>query len=168
MDTNIGSFGSRLIREQRVPDGVWSKVVFDEVDWDTGGGFDVATGGFVVGQRAKFHFAAGVRFLAPDVRGRYVELILCKNGEPLEILTRDMAFHKPDSVALSSPETPWAEYARGFTCRELPASLGDVFEVCVRHSFGEPAYLTVRRPGSAGEDAPAERHPIYFIGLWHA
>jgi cystathionine beta-lyase family protein involved in aluminum resistance len=42
-------------------------VAFDEVDWDNGGGFDAATGGFVAGQRAKFHFAAGVRLAAPDV-----------------------------------------------------------------------------------------------------
>jgi hypothetical protein len=65
-----------------------------------------------------------------------------------------------DSVALGFPENPWAEYARGFTRGEVPAGPGDVFEVCVRHSFGEPAYLTARHP--------AERHPIYFMGLWHA
>jgi cystathionine beta-lyase family protein involved in aluminum resistance len=50
-----------------VPDAVWTEVAFDEVDWDNGGGFDAATGGFVAGQRAKFHFAAGVRLAAPDV-----------------------------------------------------------------------------------------------------
>ena len=167
---NIGSFGSRLARERLVQDAIWTKVNFDEADWDTSGGFDAATGSFVVGQRAKFHFAAGVRLLAPDVPSRHVELLLCKNEKPLQMLTRDVAFHRPDSVALGFPENPWAEYARGFTRGEVPAGPGDVFEVCVRHSFGEPAYLTARHPGSAGEGAPspAERHPIYFMGLWHA
>jgi hypothetical protein len=32
MGINMGSFGSRLIREQRIPDAVWTKVVFDGVD----------------------------------------------------------------------------------------------------------------------------------------
>ena len=170
MGINIGSFGSRLTREQRVPDAVWTKADFDEVVWDTGGGFDAATDGFVVGQRAKFHFAAGVRLLAPDVPSRHVELLLRKDGKDLQMLTRDAAFHRPDSVALGAPETPWAEYTRGFTRGEVPAGPNDVFEVCVRHSFGEPAYLTMRHPGPAGEGAPSpvERHPIYFIGLWHA
>ena len=170
MGIDIGSFGSRLTREQRVSDAVWTKVNFDEADWDASGGFDAATGGFVVGQRAKFHFAAGVRLLAPDVPSRHVELLLCKNERPLQMLTREAAFHRPDSVALGSPEPPWSEYARGFTRGEVVAHPGDVFEVCVRHSFGEPAYLTARHPGPAGEGAPspAERHPIYFMGLWHA
>ncbi len=53
----MGSFGSRLTREQEVPDAVWIEVAFDEVDRDTGGRFDAATGGFVAGQRAKFYFA---------------------------------------------------------------------------------------------------------------
>jgi hypothetical protein len=160
---DIGPFGSRLTREQRVPDAVWTQVTFDEVDWDTGGGFDADTGGFFVGQRAKFNFAAGVRLLAPDVPSRHVELLLRKNGKPLRTLTRDAAFHGPDSVALGSPETPWAEYAQGFTRGEVPAGPGDVFEVRMRHSFGEPTYLTTRHPGPVGEG-----HPIYFMGLWHA
>jgi hypothetical protein len=65
---NIGSFGSRLTWEQRVPDAVWTKVTFDKVDWDISGGFDVSAGAFVVGQRARFRLSAGLRLLAPDVR----------------------------------------------------------------------------------------------------
>ncbi len=115
MGIDIGSFGSRLTREQRVPDAVWTKVNFDEADWDASGGFDAATGGFVVGQRAKFHLAAGVRLLAPDVPSRHVELLLCKNERPLQMLTRDAAFHRPDSVALRPSEAPHTEYTRSFT-----------------------------------------------------
>ena len=143
-------------------------MVFNEVDWDTGGGFATVTGNLVMGQVAKFHFAAGVRFLAPGVRSRHIELLLCKNGKALEVLTRDQAFNRPDSVALDSRETPWAECGRGFTRGELIARPGDVFEIYARHSFGEPAYLTMHLPGSANEDAPADRHPIYFIGFWYA
>jgi hypothetical protein len=112
MGINMGSFGSRLIREQRIPDAVWTKVVFDGVDWDTDGGFDTFTGKFVVGQEATFHLAAGVRFLAPDVANRYVDLLLQKNGKPLDMLTRDQAFNRPDSVALDSLEAPWGVYTR--------------------------------------------------------
>ena len=70
MSINIGSFGARLTRDQTVADGVWTKVVFNEVSWDTLGGFDHDTGGYTVGCAGKFHFAAGVRFLAPDVPNR--------------------------------------------------------------------------------------------------
>ncbi len=38
MSINIGSFGARLTRDQTVADGVWTKVVFNEVSWDTLGG----------------------------------------------------------------------------------------------------------------------------------
>ena len=31
MSINIGSFGARLTRDQTVADGVWTKVVFNEV-----------------------------------------------------------------------------------------------------------------------------------------
>jgi hypothetical protein len=31
MSMNIGSFGARLTRDQTVADGVWTKVVFNEV-----------------------------------------------------------------------------------------------------------------------------------------
>ena len=168
MGIGIGSFGARRIRDQEVADAVWTKVVFDEVDWDTDGGFDTVTGGFTVERAAKFHFAAGVRFLAPDVKNRYVDLLLHKNGKPLEMLTRDRAFNRPDCVALDPRETPWAEYVRGFTSGEVAARPGDVFEIHVRQEFGEPACLTARDPGSADGDAPGERHPIFFSGLWHA
>jgi len=112
MGINMGSFGSRLIREQRIPDAVWTTVFFDGVDWDTDGGFDAFTGKFVVGQEATFHLAAGVRFLAPDVANRYVDLLLQKNGKPLDMLTWDQAFDRPDSVALDSLEAPWGVYTR--------------------------------------------------------
>ena len=168
LGVNVGSFGARRIRDQKVADTVWTKVVFDEVDWDTDGGFDTDTGGFTAGRAAKFHFAAGVRFLAPDVPNRCLSLLLHKNGKPLEILTRDQAFNRPDSVALDSRETPWAEYVRGFTRGEVVARPGDVFEIYVRQEFGGPAYLTVRHPGLAAENVSDDRHPIYFMGLWHA
>ena len=167
MGMHIGSFGSRLTREQRGPDAVWTKVIFDKVDWDTGGGFDVATGGFVVGQRAKFSLSAGVRLLAPDVPTRYVELMLCKSGKPIDMLTRDRPFRSPDSVALDSQATPWAEYERGITRGEIIAFPGDVLEIYVRHSFGEPAHLTMRHVGATDKDTPDNRCPIYFMGLWH-
>lgn len=168
MGTNIGSFGARLTREQRVPDVVLTKVLFDEVDRDTDGGFDTDTGGFTAGRAARFHFAAGARFLAPDVGSRGLDLLLHKNGRPLQILTPDVPFDRPDSVALDPRETPRAEYVRGFTRGEVVARPGDVFEIYVRQAFGEPAYLTVRHPGSANEDTPDDRHPIYFMGFWHA
>jgi hypothetical protein len=167
MGMHIGSFGSRLTREQRVPDAVWTKVIFDKVDWDTGGGFDVATGGFVVGQKAKFSLSAGVRLLAPDVPSRYVELMLCRSGKPIDMLTRDGPFRSPDSVVLDSRATPWAEYERGITRGEIIAFPGDVLEIYVRHSFGEPAHLTMRHVCATGKDTPGYRHPIYFMGLWH-
>jgi hypothetical protein len=50
-------------------------------------GFDPNTGGYTVGCAGKLHFAAGVRFLAPDVPNRYVDLLLHKNGEPRDKLT---------------------------------------------------------------------------------
>lgn len=31
MSINIGSFGARLTRDQTVADGVWTKIVFNEV-----------------------------------------------------------------------------------------------------------------------------------------
>jgi hypothetical protein len=167
MGMHIGSFGSRLTREQRVPDAVWTKVIFDKVDWDTGGGFDVATGGFVVGQKAKFSLSAGVRLLAPDVPSRYVELMLCRSGKPIDMLTREGPFRSPDSVVLDSRATPWAEYERGITRGEIIAFPGDVLEIYVRHSFGEPAHLTMRHVCATGKDTPGYRHPIYFMGLWH-
>jgi len=143
-------------------------VVFDQVDWDTSGGFNPDTGGFVVGRPAKFHLAAGVRFLAPDVASRYVELLLYKNGRPLQMLTPDQAFNRPDSIAFSSRETLWAEYVRGFTRGEVVACPSDVFEICVRHSFGAPANLTMRQPDFADHSESVDRHPIYFVGLWYS
>jgi hypothetical protein len=168
LGVSIGSFGARRIRDQRVADAVWTRVVFDEVDWDTDGGFDTDTGGFTAGRAAKFHFAAGVRLLAPDVNSRHVDLLLHKNGRPLDMLTPDRAFNKPASVALDSQETPWAEYARGFTRGEVVACPGDVFAIYVRQEFGEPAYLSARQPGPADENVSDDRHTIYFMGLWHA
>ncbi len=137
MSINIGSFGARLTRDQTVADGVWTKVVFNEVSWDTLGGFDHDTGDYTVGCAGKFHFAAGVRFLAPDVPNRYVDLLLYKNGEPRDRLTPDGPFTKPDSVPLASRETPWAEYVRGFSRGEVVGNPGDLFEIYVRHDFGE-------------------------------
>lgn len=58
------------------------------------------------------------------------------------------------------------EYGQGFARGEVVARPSYVFGIYVRYSFGEPAYLTVRGP--ADEDAPAERHPIYFMAFWHA
>jgi hypothetical protein len=168
MSINIGSFGARLTRDQTVADGVWTKVVFNEVSWDTLGGFDHDTGDYTVGCAGKFHFAAGVRFLAPDVPNRYVDLLLYKNGEPRDKLTPDGPFTKPDSVSLASEETPWAEYVRGFSRGEVVGSPGDVFEIYVRHDFGERADLTLRHPAPADEHTATDRHPIYFMGLWHA
>jgi hypothetical protein len=106
MSMNIGSFGARLTRDQTVADGVWTKVAFNEVSWDTTEGFDVDTGGYTVGRAGKLHFATGVRLLAPDVPNRYVDLLLFKNGEPRDRLTPDGPFTKPDSVPLASRETP--------------------------------------------------------------
>lgn len=168
MSINIGSFGARLTRDQTVADGVWTKVVFNEVSWDTLGGFDHDTGDYTVGCAGKFHFAAGVRFLAPDVPNRYVDLLLYKNGEPRDKLTPDGPFTKPDSVSLASEETPWAEYVRGFSRGEVVGSPGDIFEIYVRHDFGERADLTLRHPAPADEYTATDRHPIYFMGLWHA
>ena len=147
---------------------MWTKVVFNEVSWDTLGGFDHDTGDYTVGCAGKFHFAAGVRFLAPDVPNRYVDLLLYKNGEPRDKLTPDGPFTKPDSVSLASEETPWAEYVRGFSRGEVVGSPGDVFEIYVRHDFGERADLTLRHPAPADEHTATDRHPIYFMGLWHA
>ncbi len=168
MSINMGSFGVRLTRDQTVGDAVWTKILFNEVSWDTIGGFDPGTGGYTVGRAGKFHFAAGVRFLAPDVPNRYVDLLLYKNGEPRERLTPDAAFTRAASISLASAETPWAEYARGFSRGEVVGSPGDVFEIYVRHSFGERAYLTLRHPDPADEHTVTDRHPIYFMGLWHA
>ncbi len=39
----IGSFGVRLTRDETVADSVWTKVVFNEVSWDTLGGSIPAT-----------------------------------------------------------------------------------------------------------------------------
>jgi hypothetical protein len=168
MRTNIGSFGARLTRDQTVADGVWTKVAFNEVGWDTTGGFDPDTGGYMAGHAGKLHFATGVRFLAPDVPNRYVDLLLYKNGEPLERLTPDGPFTRPDSVPIASTETPSAEYARGFSRGEVLGNPGDVFEIYVRHDFGESTDLTLRSPDPENERTAAERHPIYFMGLWHA
>lgn len=106
--------------------------------------------------------------LAPDVKSRHVDLLLHKNGRAVDMLTPDRAFDKPDSVALGSRETPWAEYARGFTRGEVVAHPGDLFEIYVRQEFGDLAYLTMRHPGSADENMSDDRHPIYFMGFWHA
>ena len=168
MSTGIGSFGVRLARDQSVPDDVWTKIVFDEVGWDTAGGFDRETGGYTVGRAGKFHFAAGVRFLAPVRPNRYVDLLLYKNGEPRESLTPDTPFSRPDSVSLASQETPWAEYVRGFTRGEMVGDSGDVFEVYVRHAYGERADLTARHSDPEGGRAATGRHPTYFMGTWHA
>ncbi len=54
-------------------------------------------------------------------RRRHVELLPCKNGKPLQMLTRDAAFHRPDSVALRRSESTYTEYARGFTRGEVSA-----------------------------------------------
>jgi hypothetical protein len=56
MSRNIGSFGARLTRDQTVADGVWTKVAFNEVSWDTTEGFDIDTGGYTVGRAGKLHF----------------------------------------------------------------------------------------------------------------
>ena len=72
----IGSFGVRLTRDETVADSVWTKVVFNEVSWDTLGGFDHDTGDYTVGCAGKFHFAAGVRFLTSQVPNQYVDLLL--------------------------------------------------------------------------------------------
>ena len=168
MTINMGSFGARLTRVQVVPDAVWTKVHFDEAVWDTMGGFDPLTGAFTARRNGKLHFAVGVRLLAPPVNHRSVELALNKNGKPRDLLARDAAFSKPDSVALNSEETPWAEYARGFSRGEVAARAGDVFEVYVRQGFGEPAEMTMRSPEPADGHASADRHPIYFMGVWHA
>ena len=164
----IGSFGARLARDQSVPDSVWVKIYFDEAAWDTTGGFDRETGGYTVGRAGKFHFAAGVRFLAPVRPNRYVDLLLYKNGEPREMLTPDAPFSRPDSVSLASRETPWAEYVRGSTRREVSGDPGDVFEVYVRHGYGEHADLTARHSGPEDEHAATCRHTTYFMGTWHA
>ena len=151
MSMNIGSFGARLTRDQTVADGVWTKVAFNEVSWDTTEGFDIDTGGYTVGRAGKLHFATGVRLLAPDVPNRYVDLLLFKNGEPRDRLTPDGPFTKPDSVPLASRETPWAEYVRGFSRGEVVGNPGDLFEIYVRHDFGERADLTLRYPDPADE-----------------
>ncbi len=80
------------------------------------------------------------------------------------MLTRDAAFYGPDSIALGSSETPWAEYARGFTRGEVPAGPGDVFEVCVplvrRAGLpdGVPARPGGRRRAFARRKAPYLLH----------
>ncbi len=129
-------------------DGVWTKVVFNEVSSDTLEGFDPDTGGYTLGCTGKFHFAAGVRFLRPDVPNRYVNFLLYKNGEPRDKLT--------------------PECGRGFSRGEVIGSLGDVFEIYVRRDFGERADLTLRHPDPADEHTATDRHPVYFMGLWHA
>ena len=167
MSINIGSFGARLTRDQTVADGVWTKVAFNEVSWDTTVGFDIDTLGYTVGRAGKLHFATGVRLLAPDVPNRYVDLLLYKNGEPRERLTPDGPFTKPDSVPLASRETPWAEYVRGFSRGEVVGNPGDLFEIYVRHDFGERADVALRYPDPADEHTAIDRHPIYFMGMWH-
>jgi hypothetical protein len=145
-------------------------VVFDEVGWGTGGGFDTVTGDFVVGREAKFHFAAGVWFLAPGVRSRQVELLFCKNGKPFGHTDAGSSVQQSrlgHSGALeprgrhSGPSTGGSYPWRG--CRP-----GGVFETYVPQSFGEPACPTVRHPGSADEDGPADPYPVSLTSLWHA
>jgi hypothetical protein len=88
-------------------------------------------------------------------------------GRYIEILTRTQAFNRPESVTLSSPETPWAEYVRGFTGGDVVTIPGNVSEIYVRQEFGEPVYLSARHPCSADESMPDHLYPIYFMGLWH-
>jgi hypothetical protein len=79
-------------------------------------------------------------------------------------LTPDGPFTKPDSVSIASRETPWAEYVRGFSRGEVVGNPGDLFEIHVRHDFGERAALTLRYPEPENEHTAAHRHPIYFMG----
>jgi hypothetical protein len=85
----------------------------------------------------------------------------------MEILTRARAFNSLDSVTLSSLETPWAEYVRGFTGGDVVAIPGNVSEIYVRQEFGEPVYLSARHPCSVDENMPDHLYPSYFMGLWH-
>lgn len=102
------------------------------------------------------------------MRIRHVELQLCKSGKPIGMLTRNRAFHLPDLVAPASRATLRAEYGRGRIRGEVVAHPGDVSVIRVRHSLGEPAYLRMRHAGATDKDAPDDRHPSYFMGLWHA
>src|ERR687893_482744 len=149
MSMNIGSFGARLTRDQTVADGGGTKGAFKEISWETTEGVDIDTGGYTVERAGKIHFATGVRLLAPDVPNRYVDLLLFKNGEPQDRLTPDGPFTKPDSVPLASRETPCAEYVRGFSRGEVVSNPGNLFEIYVRHDFGERADLTLRYPDPA-------------------
>jgi hypothetical protein len=60
VSSNVGSFGAILTKEQIVPDFAWTKIVFDEAEWDTGGHFDLRTGSITAERGGKHHFAAGV------------------------------------------------------------------------------------------------------------
>lgn len=109
-----------------------------------------------------------MRFLAPVRQNRYVDLLLYKNGELRERLTPDTPFSRPHSASLASRETPWAEYVRGFTRGEMVGGPSDVFEVYVRHAYGERAGLTARHSDPEDVHAATSRHPTYFMGMWHA
>jgi hypothetical protein len=126
------------------------------------------TGCFIAERDRKYHFAAGVRLLLPEVAYATVDLMLYKNGEPFFDLTREAPLVKNRrSVVLSSRRTPQVQLARGFTAGEVVARADDVFEVYIRHDCGERAHLTLHHPDAADGTALADLHPTYFMGVWH-
>jgi hypothetical protein len=168
VSSNVGSFGAILTREQIVPDFGWTKIVFDEAEWDTGGHLGLRTGSFTAERGGKHHFAAGMRLLIPVVPYCAVELMLYMNGEPRLSLTRETPLARSCCSVLLSSRTHQVELARGFTVCEIVAETGDAFEVYIRHDGGEQAHLTPHYSDAADRSALVDRHPTYFIGVRHA
>jgi hypothetical protein len=168
VSVNMGSFGVILTRDQTVPDVAWTKIVFDKVEWDTVGRFDLRAGCFEAERDGKYYFMAGARLLVPRATWCSADLMLYKNGEPLRNLTPDAPLRKDCySVALNSRSTPQALLTRGFTTHEVIAATGDIFEVYIRHDCGEHAHLSQRHADAADGTKLQERQPTYCIGVWH-
>ncbi len=167
MGVNMGSFGAILTEDHTVPDVAWTKIVFDEVEWDTGRRFDPRAGYFKAERDGKYFFAAGARLLIPTAAWCSADLMLYKNDEPVRNLTPDAPLRENSyRLALNSRSTPQALLVRGFSTREVVAEAGDVFEVYIRQDCGQEAYLTLRHGEGADGTELEEHHPTYFMGVW--
>ncbi len=76
---STGSFGARLTQDHPVQSGEWTKVLFDEVLWDTGGMFDRRHGAFVAPRKS-----------GPTARARNFtpNLVAARTGDVFEISVR--------------------------------------------------------------------------------
>jgi hypothetical protein len=169
LSVNIGSFRVILTGDQTVPDVAWTKIVFDEVEWDTVGRFDLRAGCFKAERDGRHYFMAGARLLAPTAAWCSDDLMGGKT--PDEQGLRRASRVEPDRVTILSERSIWGQVAQRLTVlveHEVVAATGDIFEVYIRHDCGERAYLSRRRADAADDTKLEERHPTYFMGMWHA